>query len=216
MERVEFGSGRTFDLSGGRLCLDFANTLGGKRESQPVERLSSYGDLVAFGYQAGILSARRARALIAQAESHPKMAAQVLRRARELREAIYQIWIAQLRNARPAERSMNVLNSALREALVHQRLVREGERLVLSWSDEDSLDSLLWPVAKSAADLLTSDEAALVRQCEEFSESECAWLFIDETRNRSRRWCSMASCGNRAKARRHYQRIRQGQAGPRS
>jgi len=94
------------------------------------------------------------------------------------------------------------------EALTHQRLVREGYRYALGWDDGEALDSILWPVAKSAAELLTSEEAKLVRQCEGFAATECAWLFIDETRNRSRRWCSMTSCGNRAKARRHYQRAR--------
>jgi predicted RNA-binding Zn ribbon-like protein len=70
-----------------------------------------------------------------------------------------------------------------------------------------NLDAPIWPITRSAADLLTSDtDRRLIRQC---TASDCEWLFMDSTRNRSRQWCSMQSCGNREKARRHYQRQRQ-------
>jgi predicted RNA-binding Zn ribbon-like protein len=203
-----------FELTGGRLCLDFANTLGGKRLTRPVDRLGSYADLLSWGRQAGVVSDGRARRLLEQSSRHPKKGARVLEQARALREAIYRIWVAQVRKERPADEDVASLNSVLAEALCHQRVVKEGDRFTLSWADEDALESVLWPVAKSAADLLTSEEAQRVRQCEAFDATECAWLFIDETRNRSRRWCSMADCGNRAKARRHYHRTRQGREPP--
>ncbi|HME91207.1 MAG TPA: ABATE domain-containing protein [Myxococcaceae bacterium] len=196
-----------FDLSGGRLCLDFANTQGG-RVTEPIERLKSYADLVSWSRQAGTVSASAARRLLEESSRHPKRAAAVLERARELREAIYRIWVAEIRGEQAAAADLELLNSLLGKALSQQRLVREEHRYALGWRDDDALESILWPVAKSAAELLTSEEARLVRQCEAFASNDCAWLFIDETRNRSRRWCSMASCGNRAKARRHYHRAR--------
>ena len=196
-----------FDLSGGRLCLDFANTLDG-RASEPRERLNTYADLVSWGRQAGTVSPSAARRLLEGASRHPRRAAAVLEQARELREAIYRIWVAEAHQEQPPVEDVELLNSVLAGALGHQRLVRERDRYALGWDDGEALDSVLWPVAKSAAELLTSEEAKLVRQCEAFATSDCAWLFIDETRNRSRRWCSMASCGNRAKARRHYHRAR--------
>jgi predicted RNA-binding Zn ribbon-like protein len=199
-----------FDLTGGRLCLDFANTLGGERFTRPKEGLASYADLVSFGQQAGIVNAERARRLLEQSARHPKKAAAVLERARELREAIYRIWAAQIRKQRPAEGDMERLNAWLADSLKQQRVAKQGERFTLTWADEDALESPLWPIARSAAELLTGEEAGLIRECEASSTAECYWLFIDETRNRSKRWCSMVSCGNRAKARRHYQRARKG------
>jgi predicted RNA-binding Zn ribbon-like protein len=196
-----------FDLSGGRLCLDFANTLGG-RVTEPLERLNTYADLVSWSRQAGTVSASAASRLLEESSRHPRGAAAVLERARQLRGAIYRIWVAEVRGAQAAVADLELLNSLLRQALSHQRLVREENRYALGWRDDDVLESILWPVAKSAAELLTSQEAKRVRQCEAFATKDCAWLFIDETRNRSRRWCSMTSCGNRAKARRHYHRAR--------
>jgi predicted RNA-binding Zn ribbon-like protein len=65
--------------------------------------------------------------------------------------------------------------------------------------DEDALDRMVWPVARSAADVLVSDEGSRVRRC---AGESCHWFFLDSGRNRSRRWCDMRDCGNRAKARR--------------
>lgn len=196
-----------FDFDGGRLCLDFANTLDG-RASEPRERLNIYADLVSWARQAGTVSPSAARRLLEEASRHPRRSASVLEQARELREAIYRIWGAEAHQQQASVADLELLNSVLARALSHQRVVREGNRYALDWGAGDALESILWPVAKSAAELLTSDEAKLVRQCEAYETKECAWLFIDETRNRSKRWCSMASCGNRAKARRHYHRAR--------
>jgi predicted RNA-binding Zn ribbon-like protein len=209
MKSPEHEPNHVFDLSGGRLCLDFANTVGGNRVTERVEWLNSYPDLVSWGRQTGIVSPQRARRLIEQSASHPKKAALVLERALELREAIYRIWGAEIRREHPAEEDLALLNSTLAEALNHQRILRQGDRFILTWADEDALESVLWPVVKSAADLLTCDEGQRVNLCEAFATTQCCWLFIDETKNRSRRWCSMADCGNRAKARRHYRRKRQ-------
>jgi len=72
-----------------------------------------------------------------------------------------------------------------------------------------ALDCMLWPVARSAADLLTAGELPAIRQCQ---GSQCGWLFLDTSRNRTRVWCDMRVCGNRAKARRHHARLRAGTA----
>jgi predicted RNA-binding Zn ribbon-like protein len=209
MKSAEHEPNHVFDLCGGRLCLDFANTVGGNRVTEWVEWLNSYADLVSWGRQTGIVSLQRARHLIEQSARHPKKGALVLQRALELREAIYRIWAAEMRQEHSAEKDLALLNSALAEALSHQRILKEEDRFILTWDDEDALESVLWPVVKSAADLLTGDEAQRVSQCEAFATTQCCWLFFDETKNGSRRWCSMADCGNRAKARRHYQRKRE-------
>ena len=84
-------------------------------------------------------------------------------------------------------------------------LTRGWHNLYLGHLEGTHLDTVLWPIAKSAADLLTSDRLACVREC---AAQNCGWLFMDNSPNQRRRWCNMKICGNRAKARRHYERNR--------
>ena len=199
-----------FDLSGGRVCLDFANTLSKRLASHPRELLVGYGNLVAWSQQAGVVTEHEARALLREAQRHPAEAAAVLERAIHLREAIYRIFSAVAAQRRAEGGDLAALNAALADALPLLGLVPAGDRFAWEWmTNGQRLDRMLWPVARSTADLLTSAELTKVRECE--AES-CAWLFLDRSRNRSRRWCDMGVCGNRAKARRHYERKKGGQA----
>ncbi|HYG81203.1 MAG TPA: ABATE domain-containing protein [Pyrinomonadaceae bacterium] len=200
--------GHVFELVGGRLCLDFVNTLEGSRETgETEEKLLSYGDLAAWGRQAGVLTEREARALLKGAARAPAGAARALERARSLREAIYGIFYAVARGGRaPSKGDLAVLNAELSEALAQQRVVRAGDRFAWDWiADDEALGRVIWPVARSAAELLTSGEVGRTRVCE---AGDCSWLFVDLSKNRSRRWCDMKFCGNRAKSRRHYERKR--------
>jgi predicted RNA-binding Zn ribbon-like protein len=200
----------TFDLSGGRACLDFANTLSKRLASRPRERLVGYGDLVAWSRQAGVVTEREAGALLREAQRRPAEAAAVLERAIHLREAIYRIFSAAAGERPAGGGDLATLNAALADALPLLGLVPAGDRFAWEWTTNGQrLDRMLWPVARSAADLLTAGELARVRECE---AETCAWLFMDRSRNRSRRWCDMKACGNRAKARRHYERKKGGQA----
>jgi predicted RNA-binding Zn ribbon-like protein len=185
-----------FELSGGRLCLDFANTV----ESRPTERrrdlLETYADLVAWSRAARILSPADERAVLRQAHRSPARAAKVLREARSLREALFAAF------AHRSHTAVDEIQKALPGA--YRRPLLRGLRL--DWGDDSrSLDGMLGPVLRSAVELLTSDELERVRVC---GADDCDWLFLDESRNRSRQWCNMASCGNRAKARRFYRRHR--------
>ena len=197
------GTSEPFELSGGALCLDFANTWG-DRARPDSDRLRSYDDLLAFAAQAGALGAREAVALRCQARLDPAAATAALAAARRLRDAIYGVVAAVARGRRVANGDVDALNAALAEALPHLRLEAQGEGFRWDWRDGDrSLLQPLRPLARSAAELLTGDELARTRECDGVT---CTWLFLDQSRNRSRRWCSMESCGNRAKARRHYHR----------
>ncbi len=193
-------------LIGGRLCLDFANTVGSHAGEHPNEYLRSYRDLVAWSRHAGILTDAEERHLLEAAEGRPGEAGVVLERAVALREAIYRIFSAVAAGRVPDEADLETLNVALARALVHARIVPAGDGFAWAWRDEQgALDRMLWPVARSAADLLTDGELDRVREC---ANDTCGWLFLDLSRNRSRRWCDMRDCGNRIKARRHYQRRR--------
>ena len=97
------------------------------------------------------------------------------------------------------------MNAVLAPGLSQARLALKGKRVIWTWVETPALDRMLWPVARSAADLLTSEKRERVRAC---AGENCSWLFMDTSRNRSRQWCDMQSCGNRAKAKRYYQRRR--------
>jgi predicted RNA-binding Zn ribbon-like protein len=199
-----------FELIGGRLCLDFVNTLSGKRGSHTSERLDDYRDLVSWSRQLGIFDESEAKALLAQAQPAPERAEKVYRDAIDLREALYRIFTAVAEQREPQPDDLSILNAVLVRSLGSQRLTFQDGRYCLGClRGENDLDCMLWPVAKSAVDLATSEkELKRVRICEATADDRCSWLFLDETRNRTRRWCSMKDCGNRAKARRFYHRHR--------
>lgn len=188
------------------LCLDFANTLSWRTAGQPEEKLTSYAALVRWGRRAGIVPPRDARRLLAQAKREPAGAAAALDRAIALREAIYRICAAVASGSRAPGGDLAVLNEAVRDALRRLEIVQQARGFTWRWPERESLDCVVWPVARSAAELLTSPELEKVRVCE---GRGCGWLFLDLSRNHSRRWCDMRDCGNREKARRHYQRQRQ-------
>jgi predicted RNA-binding Zn ribbon-like protein len=195
-----------FDLSGGILCLDFANTMSRRKVAErSIDHLGSYNDLVAFAEQAGTISPQQAGDLRVQAQRHGSDAQGRLRRAVSFRENLYRTFSALAKGKPAASDDVQRINDLAIEALNHRRLVRsDGHyRWEWQWNNTRPLDSILWPIAQSAADLLTSPQLATVRVCE---APDCAWLFLDQSRNSSRRWCDMKVCGNREKARRYYQR----------
>lgn len=200
------------DVVAGRLCLDLANTLGGLRGHEAPEHLGTYDDLVAWAVAAGALDGERGAALVAEARRRPADAERALVEARALREAIHGAVSARIAGHAPRPADLDTLNAALARALSRRRIACEGGDASLAWdADPAALDAPLWPVAASAADLLTSPrDLARVRVCGGAEEGRCGWLFVDETRSGTRRWCSMRDCGNRAKARRHYERTRRG------
>jgi predicted RNA-binding Zn ribbon-like protein len=197
---------QTLNLKSGRLCLDFANTADWHASDQPEERLNSYANLVSWSEQVGILTKDEAQQLLREAAHRPNDAATVLDRAIAFREAIYRIFSAISRGTSPREADLAILNEILSATLGRLQLVSTPDGFSWEWNaGGDRLDQMLWPVAQSAADLLTSAELVRVGQC---ADERCGWLFMDMSRNRSRRWCDMRDCGNRAKARRHYERKR--------
>ena len=195
-----------FDLSGGLLALDFANSLS-RRDSpeKTVEHITSYQDLISFARQTKIIALEEAEGLQHKSESQPKQAAQVLRAAISLREALFRTFMALAHGGPGPASDLEFLEQAASEALTHRHIVRVNDSYEWQWEDGLKLESILWPIATSAADLLVSANVAKVRECE---AADCYWLFLDNSRNHSRRWCTMNACGNREKARRHYQRHR--------
>lgn len=204
MARVERSFGES-NLETESLCLDFANTADWHASDHPQEKLNTYADLVSWANRVGVLTDRQAQYLSREAARRPFDAAAVLEQAVALREAIYRVFSALAAGRSPKADELSVLNVAIPRALARLQIIRTTDGFSWGWTGERSeLDRMLWPVAQSAADLLTSEKLNRVGQCAD--DRGCGWLFLDMSRNRSRRWCDMKDCGNRAKAKRHYHR----------
>lgn len=176
------------------LCLDFVNTEGHVR-NDPPDRLDTIELFVEWA---------AARGLAPEEIPGEREATTFLVEARELREALYRIVSARVRGGAPEPDDVDRLNLELTRALSAVRLTSDNDGVRWSLAAGAATPRrLLALVALSAADLLGSPQMSRVKEC---SSDTCAWVFIDGSRNRSRRWCDMADCGNRAKARRFYDR----------
>jgi predicted RNA-binding Zn ribbon-like protein len=193
-----------FEFTGGHLSLNFTNTVDNRKGKNRKELLTNYCDLLEWAEEAGILRGKDAGRLQNMAEAAPGQAKSALRSAIQLREALYAVFSAAIERRTIPSTALCVLNAAVQRAARHERIAEDHRRFHWELSPlESSLDSILWPIARSAAGLLTSPDIANVRQC---ASTDCAWLFVDSTKNHRRRWCEMKTCGNRAKARQYYQR----------
>ena len=201
------GTQKRFDLVGGRTCLDFVNTMGGQRGAAPREELEGYEDVVAWAEQAGHLRSREARELLAEAARHPRRAAEALAEAVALREALHDVVAASIDSRPVPEPALATVNAWIASSLAQRRLAPlPSGGFALGWEDRPrDLLAPLRAVAASAAELLASHDIARVRLCAESAADRCGWLFVDETKNATRRFCENGCC-NRAKARRHYAR----------
>ncbi|MEJ2152970.1 MAG: ABATE domain-containing protein [Gemmatimonadota bacterium] len=188
---------------GGRSSLDFINTEGGDRNGPP-DWLESYEDIVEWSASEALLSAGEATALLTKAARIPEAANDVFERAIDLREGLFRIFHSIHADREPAERDLAILDRELSGALARLKLTPSENRFEWRFvGGEHELDRVLWPIVRDAADLLSSDVIERVEECD---GDNCTWLFVDTSRNRSRRWCKMGDCGNRAKARRYYRR----------
>ncbi len=195
----------THKLIAGNTGLDFANTINGHTRVHPHEYLKSYLDFVGWSLHAGLLSEQEAHILAQTARNQPGQAAKAFARARDLREAVYRVFVAQVHQLKPPAADLKLLNRARVAAYTHSQIVPTRGGFAREWTDAHALDRMLWHIAISATDLLVSSDLVRVRLC---SGEGCDWLFVDNSRNHLRRWCSMEECGNRAKAKRFLKRNR--------
>ena len=196
----------THKLIAGQLCLDFANTLNGHGSVTPHEYLIGYPDLVVWSRRAGLLTDAETERLLRLAGKDSRKAISVYQRAIELRETIFRVFSALALSRSPKTADIAALNEARVEALKRSTISSRDGGYALDWADKSALDRMLWPIALSAAELLTSPRLTRIREC---AGDRCDWLFVDTSRNHLRRWCSMAECGNRSKSRRFLARKRQ-------
>jgi predicted RNA-binding Zn ribbon-like protein len=195
-----------FKLAGGHPALDFINTVHDWTVSEPSDYLGEFSDAIRFGEAAGLLT-RKEVLRFPQRRAHIE-----LTRLRELRALLKQIFQARLTGHAPGSTDLGKLGGDLAEAARATRLVvgtqnhRSGQvpirrELIV----EKAGDALLrLRIVEAGVALLVSDAVLRVKSC-----PTCGWLFLDVSKNRSRRWCSMDTCGAVAKARRYYRRLKE-------
>ena len=197
-----------FEFISDDLALDFVNTVDNRDDPERrKELLNSYADLLEWAQGAGVLSEEEANQMQRHAARSAMQARAALRRAKVLREALYRIFSTIAEAKQPSSTDVALLDTFDKQAMAHRRIGRqEGGGFGWQWrGDGDDLDLVLWQVAKAGAELLTSDLVYNVRAC---AAERCRWLFVDTSRNQKRRWCDMRICGNRAKARKFYEKSR--------
>ena len=199
---LRYDDGGWAERVGNHVALDLVNTVAWRLDpARRVDRLADGASLVRWVRFVGVIDDDRRAALseeVARDDAAAERVAADVRRARELLYAVLQP-LATAREPDPGD-----------VAALQDRLVSVLDRAELAsvlptkWSHPlESLADLPVALGLQAWSLLQEDRLARLRQCQDAS---CGWLFVDRTRNGSRVWCSSADCGNRTRARRHYQR----------
>jgi predicted RNA-binding Zn ribbon-like protein len=194
----------------GRLCLGFVNTFHPRYGRHVHDALTGYADLVTWNRSAGMLTEAQEQHLLQAAGADPEEALGVFERAITLRETIYRICSAVAAAKTPHNEDLSQLHSAYIQGMAHASVSPTTREFSWEWTVGEAsgrgqaLEPLLWPLALSAIELLTSaKEWGRIKEC-----PGCGWLFVDTSKTGNRRWCSMDVCGSRAKMRRQYARKR--------
>ena len=197
---------KPFELVAGHPTLDLVNTLDWRfRDSGPEELLAGYDDLLRFAAQSEILTPKQIRQIVRDGSDADAAGAVVA--CRELREAAAEIFYAAIDSRTPRGSQLKIVERCFKQAREHQRLAWSGSHLAWEWqAPECGPDLPFWILSISTARLLLSNDMRLVRACE---KPDCRWLFLDRSKNHTRRWCDMKICGNRVKARRFKEQHRQ-------
>lgn len=188
------------------VCISLTNTLEWRSGKHPKEFLHNYVDILTWARKRGAIPNELAVGMSLYASEHPSDAEKVLSDAKRKREMIYRIFSSLAHHLEPNSDDVKELNEILLNVLTRVQIAWNGSRFVLEWNTKaQDLNCVLWEPIVSAADLLISVEINRVKECAN-EEEGCGFLFLDESKNLSRKWCSMAECGNRSKARRFQQK----------
>lgn len=193
-----------FDLLAGSLCLNFANTIDKRSSPIPEDKMDAYESLIAFGEQTGEFSPAEARTLLREGTRQREKASRIFQEAIALREMIFRVVTAVATRREVAKADVTALNAAMRRANAESLITPSKTQLAWRWVEKSTgAERLLGKVARSAAELLTSEDIERVKRC---ASEKCAWLFMDHSRSRNRRWCEMRTCGSQHKAKAYYHR----------
>jgi predicted RNA-binding Zn ribbon-like protein len=203
MNVTEIVKSDRWDYGSGHRALDFVNTMDWHLSEHPKDRLRSYADFTDWALQGKVISAAQKRALDAEALAHPRQAEKALEEVRHFRDALQRVFDAQAVDTKADPTDLELIKNHYAQAATRASFEISGDEVALSWPEVSrELDYPLSELAWISMGLLLSDKRKMVGQCAD--ERGCGFLFLDTSKNHSRRWCSMESCGNRAKAKRHY------------
>lgn len=183
--------------------LGFVNTLSGRGTPTPTETLVSYSALLDWARGAGVIAPVTAGELREAATARPHDANRECERARELRETLHALFAAVSQGKPPGPAVLGSLSSHLGAGYAQARLVFQDGTLQWAPGPVAALADITHELARAAARLVESSHLTRVRAC---AAEDCRWWFVDDTKNHSRRWCEMKTCGNRAKLRRYRAR----------
>ena len=192
----------TLELVGGALCLDFANTINSRRAPEH-DYLLTYSDLVDWAGKVEILSAPQVKGLNQREAQDAKKAEKALEKGRAAREIMYRVFSAIANKSKPKQDDLNALTHLYEEAIANGQHLKVNNHYEIAWKLDETFEALLWRIVAAAEKLLLSEELSRVKEC-----PNCGWLFLDTSKNQSRRWCSMNTCGARDKMRRYHKRLR--------
>lgn len=188
------------------LCLDLVNTRYWRGSAVPTDELTGFPALLSWTQARGGFEPAALKPFEDLADAEPAKAEKLFAQAVTLREAIHGLFAATASEAPLPAADFAALNAALADAPARRALAPAGGGWQTALPDV-SAAALLAPVLWSAADLLLARSERRIRQC---ANEKCRFLFIDESKNGTRRWCDMSSCGNRAKAHRHLLKKKRG------
>lgn len=190
---------------GGHPALDFVNTVNMWRGDTPGEEyLHGYAELLDWHRMAGLVD-EEDTVLLGRNSSRAQASAH--RRALELRFALHELFRALAEDREPPQAALDELNGALRDTARWRRLEADGDGVTSRWQFDGAPPfALLGPLAWQAAGLLEHGPRDRIKECP--GEGDCGWVFLDTSKNRSRTWCSMKTCGNHAKVKRFRERQR--------
>jgi predicted RNA-binding Zn ribbon-like protein len=177
------------EIVGNALCLDLANTVNARPVAQ-WDVLATPDAAVAWSGAVGH-----------PVDDSPAGDEAELAAIRALRELIYRVFRPVAHGRPPTYDDLDGLASEYSDAVANGSLRVVDGTYRLSWPEPRTLQRLRWEVAVSSIDLLTQGPLDRIGEC-----PSCSWLFLDTSKNGRRRWCSMATCGSRDKARRYYER----------
>jgi predicted RNA-binding Zn ribbon-like protein len=192
----------TLEMVGSALCFDFTNTINSRRMPEH-DYLLTYSDLVDWAEKVDILSFQQAKALKQRETQDVKKAVKALEYGRTVREIIYLAFSAIANESKPRGEALRAFSRLYQEAIANSHFVRNEGHYEIEWKTDETFDALLWPIVSSAEKILVSRELSQVKEC-----PSCGWLFLDNSKNQSRRWCSMNTCGARDKMRRYHRRLK--------
>lgn len=189
---------KKYSFIGNDLSLDFVNTVGYISSANPTEKLNSFSDLIEWSKQGKLISNDEGIAILTEAEKNVLESEKVFQRVLKFRKSVYDIFRSIINREEISRKDLTVFNNELSRAMSKAELFSHENELIWDWKD-NSLERILFLIARIAAQLLTSSDLENLKCC---SGQNCGWLFYDTSKNNRRQWCDMRDCGNLAKAKR--------------